>query len=150
MLSSIIAVIRARLGEEAKRYRIPPPVFEAMRGEFLAFDVKGGSLAARFAVLDEHLNPYGYMQGGMVAAAVDNTLGPLSMLVAPPNVTHRLEMKYHRPVTTDLEFIIVSAEMVERRKRRLTFVARVCDQEGTLLASARATHWILGEDEILG
>jgi len=34
------------------------------------------------------------MQGGMIAAAVDNTIGPLSFLVAAPNVTRRLEMKY--------------------------------------------------------
>ena len=81
----------------------------------------------------------------MVAAAVDNTLGPLSMLVAPPNVTRRLEMKYSRPITTDLEFIIVTAKLVERKGRWLTFRAKVEDQEEMLLARARAVHWIVDE-----
>lgn len=147
MLSRIMAIIRERLGDEADRYRIPPPVFEAMRGEFLAFDAQAGSLAARFAILDEHLNPYGYMQGGMVTAAIDNTLGPLSMLVAPPNVTRRLEIKYSRAITLDLGSITVRAELVERRGRWLMFAARVYDPEERLLASARATHWVLAEDK---
>jgi len=33
----------------------------------------------------------------MVAAAADNTLGPLSVLVAPPNLTRRMEITYARP-----------------------------------------------------
>jgi acyl-coenzyme A thioesterase PaaI-like protein len=145
MLSSVMDVIQRRLGDRVDEFRIPPPVFGAMQGEFLAFDLDGGWLTARFPVLEEYLNPYGSMQGGMVAAAVDNTLGPLSMLVAPPNVTRRLEMKYSRPITTDLEFIIVTAKLVERKGRWLTFSAKVEDQEEMLLARARAVHWIVDE-----
>ena len=68
---------------------IPPPVFTSMQGEFVDFDLEEGILVTRFPVRQDYLNPYGAMQGGMVAAAVDNTLGPLSMLVAPPNVTRK-------------------------------------------------------------
>ena len=146
MPSSIMDLVQQRLGNRADEYHIPPPVFSTMRGQFLAFDLDGGWLTARFPVLEEYLNPYGSMQGGMVAAAVDNTLGPLSMLVAPPNVTRRLEMKYSRPITPDLEFIIVKAKLVERRGRWLTFRAKVTDQEGTLLARARAVHWIVDKE----
>jgi acyl-coenzyme A thioesterase PaaI-like protein len=145
MPPSIMDVIQRRLGDRVDEYRIPPPVFRAMQGEFLAFDLDSGWLTARFPVLEAYLNPYGSMQGGMVAAAVDNTLGPLSMLVAPPNVTRRLEMKYSRPITTDLEFIIVNAKLVERKGRWLTFSANVEDREEMLLARARAVHWIVDE-----
>ena len=145
MPALVMDVIRQRLGDRLDEYRIPPPVFRAMQGEFLAFDAEDGWLTARFPVLEEYLNPYGSMQGGMVAAAVDNTLGPLSMLVAPPNVTRRLEMKYSRPITTDLEFIIVTGKLVERKGRWLTFSAKVEDQEEMLLARARAVHWIVDE-----
>ena len=143
MPALVMDVIRQRLGDRLDEFRIPPPVFRAMQGEFLAFDLDGGWLTARFPVLEAYLNPYGSMQGGMVAAAVDNTLGPLSMLVAPPNVTRRLEMKYSRPITPDLEFITVKSRLVERKGRWLTFRAEVIDQEGTLLARARAVHWIV-------
>jgi acyl-coenzyme A thioesterase PaaI-like protein len=112
----------------------------------VAFDLEVEWLTARFPVPAEYLNTYGSMQGGMVAAAVDNTLGPLSMLVAPPNVTRRLQMKYSRPVTPDLNFIIVEARLTERKDRWLSFRAEVKDEEGTLLARARAVHWIVDEN----
>jgi uncharacterized protein (TIGR00369 family) len=117
-----------------------------MEGEFVAFDDEDGVLKTRFPVLRKFLNPYGSMQGGMVAAAVDNTFGPLSMLVAPPNVTRRLEMKYIHPVTTDLEYIMVEAKIKNRENRWLTFTAEVRDQGDRLLARAKATHWIVDED----
>lgn len=141
----IAQTIQQRLGDRLGEFLIPPPVFVAMRGEFLAFDPKGGTLTTRFPVLQEHLNPYGTMQGGMVAAAVDNTLGPLSMLLAPPNVTRRLQMKYSRPVTVDLETIQVKGRLLERNGQRLTLSAEVRDQAGLLLARARAEHWIVDD-----
>jgi acyl-coenzyme A thioesterase PaaI-like protein len=142
----IMEIIHQRLGERIQEFLIPPPVFISMQGEFLAFDQEAGILTTRFPVLEKFLNPYGPMQGGMVAAAVDNTLGPLSMLVAPPNVTRRLEMKYSLPVTPDLEFITVKAWLLNREGRWLYFVADVHDQAGKILAKAKAKHWILEDD----
>ena len=98
---------------------------------------------ARFPVMEEHLNPYGTMQGGMVAAAIDNTLGPLSMLVAAPNVTRRLQVKYSRPVMADVGHIVVTAKFTGRQGRELAFRAEVRDPAGVLLARARASHWII-------
>ena len=94
-------------------------------------------------MLEKYLNPYGAMQGGMVAAAIDDTLGPLSMLVAPPNLTRRLEIKYSRPVTADLGHIMVTGKLAEREGRYLTFRAEVRDQQGTLLARAKAVHYVI-------
>ena len=146
----IAEAIRERLGDRMGEFLIPPPVFITMRGEFLSFDAQAGELEARFPVLEEYLNPYGAMQGGMVAAAVDNTLGPLSMLVAPPNVTRRLQMKYSRQVTPDLEYITVRGKLLERKGRWLSFSAEVRDPEGALLARAQARHWIVDGPEDMG
>jgi len=143
--SSIMDIIQERLGDRFDDYLIPPPVFIAMQGEFMEFDLESETLTTRFPVLDEFRNPYGSMQGGMVAAAVDNTLGPLSMLVAPPNVTRRLEMKYGRPVTSDFEYITVKGRLVGRKGLQLTFNAEVRDPQGALLARARAIHWIVDD-----
>ena len=144
--TSIMEIIHQRLGDRINEFLVPPPVFKAMQGEFLTFDQEAGVLQTRFPVLEIFLNPYGSMQGGMVAAAVDNTLGPLGMLVAPPNVTRRLEMKYSHPVTLDLEFITVQARLLDRDGRWLFFTAEVRDQAGGILARAKATHWILEDD----
>jgi acyl-coenzyme A thioesterase PaaI-like protein len=144
---SIIELIYQRLGEEKNRFLIPPPIFSTMGGEFISFDPKIGVIKTKFPVLDTFLNPFGSMQGGMVAAAVDNTFGPLSMLVAPPSVTRRIEMKYSRPVTPDLQYITVEGKLVNRDDRMLTFQADVRDLSGNLLAKAKALHWILDEGE---
>ena len=136
-------VLRNRLGERMKDYAFPPPVFVAMQGKFLQLDLDAGFLVVQFPVLESHLNPYGTMQGGMVAAAVDNTLGPLSVLVAPPNVTRHLEMTYSRPATLDMGSIDVEARLLERIGRRLFFRAEVRTSDGLRLARARAVHWIL-------
>jgi acyl-coenzyme A thioesterase PaaI-like protein len=145
-LSSVMEIMQARLGDRIDEFILPPPVIEFMQAELLEFDPGLARLRMRFPVLEDYLNPYGVMQGGLVAAAVDNTLGPLSMLVAPPNVTRTLDMKYSRSITPELGSIIVDGRLVERQDRRLNFSADVRDQDGQLLARARAVHWIL-EDE---
>ena len=67
------------------------------------------------------------MQGGFIAAAVDNTVGPLSMLVAPPNFTRRLDMKYSRAVTVAIDLLTVTARLEHRKGPQLTFRAEVFD-----------------------
>jgi uncharacterized protein (TIGR00369 family) len=135
-------------GSGDKQLLMPPPVFTAMQGEFIGFDRANKILKARFPVLTEQLNPYGSMQGGMIAAAIDNTLGPLSMLVAPPNFTRRLEIKYRRPVTPGLKYITVIGKFIEQKKRHLFFRASVVDDEGNELANAKAVHWVIDEDQL--
>lgn len=128
------------------RLRLPPPVFQAMQGQFVDFDRANSILRARFPVLPEQLNPYGTMQGGMIAAAIDNTLGPLSILVAPPNFTRSMEVKYRRSIAPELGYITVEAKFLERKKRHLFFRARVVDDEGNELARAKAVHWIIEDN----
>jgi acyl-CoA thioesterase FadM len=67
----------------------------------------------------------------------------LSLLVAAPNVTCRLQVKYSRPVMADIEHMVVTSELADQKGRELTLRAVVRDPKGTLLARARATHWIV-------
>jgi acyl-coenzyme A thioesterase PaaI-like protein len=94
MHDQIMAAIETNLGESLETYRLPPPVFGFMQAEFISYDPKKKHLVVRFPILENYLNPYGAVQGGILAAAVDNALGPLSVLVAPPNLTRRLELTY--------------------------------------------------------
>ncbi|MEN8136608.1 MAG: PaaI family thioesterase [Thermodesulfobacteriota bacterium] len=139
--------VLAGVGDK-RRLLMPPPVFTTMQGEFIGFDRENKILQARFPVLAEQLNPYGSMQGGMIAAAIDNTLGPLSMLVAPPNFTRRLEIKYRRPVTPGLDYITVIGKFLDQKKRQLFFRASVVDGDGNELANGKAVHWVLDDDQL--
>jgi acyl-coenzyme A thioesterase PaaI-like protein len=138
-----MALLKNRLGDRLDEYAFPPPVFLAMQGEFSAYDPENNTLIVRFPVLENWLNPYGIMQGGMVAAAIDNTIGPMSVLVAPPNVTRHMELKYSRAVSPEAGFIIVTAGLIEHNGRWLTFKAEVRDPQGQRLVRAKAVHWIL-------
>jgi acyl-coenzyme A thioesterase PaaI-like protein len=144
--SSIIEILKDKLGDKVEDYLIPPPVFELMGGELLSIDIKSKRLVIRFPILAQFQNPYRTMQGGMVATAVDNTLGPLSMLVAPPNVTRRLEMKYNHPITIDLQYFTVEGKLIAHEGKSLTFSAEVRDPQGRLLARGKSFNWIIDEN----
>lgn len=143
LTAEVMAMLRDTVGDRIDTFALPPPVFATMEGEFVELDMHAGVLTARFPMREAYLNPYGTMQGGMIAAAVDNTLGPLSMLVAAPNVTRRLEMTYSRPVTMDMAHIMVRGELLERDHRWLHFRADVRSPDGLRLARSKATHWII-------
>jgi len=142
---ALMEILRDRLGDRVDDFLIPPPVFITMQGEFVRIDLESAQLTTRFPVLESLQNPYGTMQGGMIAAAIDNTIGPLSFMVAPPNVTRSLEVKYSRPVPLDLGAIMVEARLVERHGKQLVFAADVRDSQGNRLARAKAVHWIISE-----
>ena len=139
---NVLNAFNNMVGDIKGNVTIPPPVFEAMKGEFLKFDEENGILECRFPVLKEHLNPYGTMQGGIIAAAVDNTLGPLSMLVSSPNFTRKMELKYRRTILPETEYIYIIGKFVEKKGRQLFFTASVHDNNGLEYAFAKAMHWI--------
>jgi len=141
--AQLVAVLEERFRDSAGGMLIPPPVFRAMQAQVVVLDLDGGTLTIRFPVLREQLNPFGNMQGGMVAAMIDNTLGPLSMAVAPPNFTRQFEIKYRRPVHPRQGHVRVTGRFLERRGRRLYFSAAVADEGGQELVAARSIHWII-------
>ena len=128
---------------EDNNVQIPPPVFEMMKGEVVDFSETQGFLKVKFPILKIYLNPFGNVQGGIIAAAIDNTFGPLSMLVAPLNYSHQLEITYKKPIESNLKYFIVIANFIERSKRRLYFKAKVLNSSEVELATAKSIHWIL-------
>lgn len=143
LLKQLREIIEQRLGEQVGDFLLPPPVFTSMQGEILELDIPNGRLAARFPIMKSYLNPYGSVQGGMLAAAVDNTIGPLSVAVAPPNVTRTLELKYSRPAVPEMEYIVVQARLAGRDGRRLVFEARASEPQGHKLATCTAVHYVI-------
>lgn len=141
---NIKRIFEEKMVEMKDKVMVPPPVFVAMKGEFLNFDEENAILECRFPVLNEQLNPYGTMQGGVIAAAIDNTIGPLSMLVAPPNFTRHMELKYRRTILSESKFVYVTGKMVEQKGRQIFFTASVHDNNGLEFVFAKSMHWIFG------
>jgi uncharacterized protein (TIGR00369 family) len=128
---------------------LPPPVFTDMETDVRDYrpgDAEtgvGAVLVARFPVLERYQNPMGVMQGGVIAAAVDNVVGPLSYMVAPPSATSQMAMTYLRPVAEGMAYVEVEARLASRAGRQLVFDAVVRSPEGAELAVARFTQTVL-------
>lgn len=119
-------------------FELPPKVFLDMEGEFIAYQ-EGETLTVRFPVKERYQNPMGTMQGGLIAAAIDNTIGPLSFLAAPPSATTQLNTTYVRPITAADAFIEIEGRVIERTRTRIYLSARVFNPAGKLVALAHAT-----------
>ncbi|MFP4321040.1 MAG: PaaI family thioesterase [Anaerolineales bacterium] len=121
---------------------IPPPCFTEMGAEVLSY-TDGEALRVRFPAQHRYANPLGNMQGGFIIAAIDNTIGPLSYLVAPPSVTTQLNTTFMRPVTPRDEYIEVEARLTDRTNQFLYFTATAYNTGGKELIRAYATHILL-------
>ena len=124
-----------------------PPIFYEMAGKIVSFDLEQGTLAAAFPIQARFQNPNGAMQGGMVAAAIDNAFGPLSSLVAPLSATMKMEIRYKKPVLTAYEYIIVEAKLDKKTGPFLKLSATVKSNDGELLTTANTVHMVLPDSE---
>ena len=139
----VIALFGDVLGDKINDFIVPPPIFEIMQCEIIEYKQEEKSLIVRLPVLEKWQNPFGSMQGGMIDAAIDNAVGPLSLLVAPVNMTRTIETKILNAITMDVETIYVKAKLVEAKKRRLIFEADVVDDEGMVYATSRIVNFII-------
>ena len=131
------------LGEKINNFILPPPSFELMRCEIIEYNSVEQSLTISVPVLEDWQNPFGTMQGGLIVGAIDNAVGPLSMLVAGANMTRSVETKYLKAITMDIEMIYVKAKLLEQKKRRLTFEVSVGDEKGEVYTQAKVVNFIL-------
>lgn len=138
----VMQKMRARL-PEGMNLKVPPNVFEDMEAQVVSF--AGTELKVRMPVKERYQNPMGHMQGGIIVAAIDNCMGPLSYLVAPPSVTSSLSTTYIRPVTPKDAYIEVRAWVVERTARQLIMDAEVTNPAGKRIAVAHAIAVIVAE-----
>ncbi len=123
----------------------PPRAFLEMGGEMIAYTA-GVFLTVKFPVQTRYQNPFGFMQGGMIAAAVDNTIGPLSMLEAEASVTSQLNITYIRPIGPDEDFIYITATIVAKTRRTLHIQADVKNGAGALCVTAFASCVLIQTD----
>jgi acyl-coenzyme A thioesterase PaaI-like protein len=128
---------------EASGLIVPPPVFIEFGGEFLDYDPERQWIKARFPVQERWLNPMYVVQGGVIVAAIDNTIGPLSYMVALPSATTSLEVKFLRPITPNMAYFNVEGWVEERTHNNLFMAAKAINVEGKTLVMCQATCQIL-------
>jgi uncharacterized protein (TIGR00369 family) len=78
----------------------PPPCAKTLGIEFVAIDGKRGTVEVKFEARPEFLNPAGNVQGGFLAAMLDDTMGPALAATLDDGEfapTVNLNVQFHRP-----------------------------------------------------
>lgn len=118
----------------------PPPSARLLGWRPLGFDPETGMLSASFEAIEAFLNPAGMVQGGILAAMLDDTLGPVASAVAGGALfAQTLEMKvsYLRPGRVGTIF---AEARVARQGREILFLeGRLYGADGKTIATATAT-----------
>lgn len=140
--AQVLTLMRERMGDQ-QGLLIPPPIFIELGGTTIALDLEAKTMSKRFPVQARYQNPLGFMQGGIIAALIDNTIGPLSFLVGPPSVTTHFYTTYIRPVTPQDEYVVVHGEVVEQTRRTLMLRGRAVNAAGKTLVLGEATQRVV-------
>lgn len=107
--------------------------------KLLGFDITfpGETCRVEFAVQDFMYNPQGSLHGGIVALAMDVSMGHLLNRLHGPGATLEMKVQYMRALR---EGRVAATGMVLRRGREIAFLeSRLTDQDGQLAAMATAT-----------
>jgi uncharacterized protein (TIGR00369 family) len=77
-----------------------PPCAKTLGLTFVEIDGERGAVEVRFEAMPEFLNPAGYVQGGFLAAMLDDTMGPALTATLDAGEfapTVNLNVQFHRP-----------------------------------------------------
>ena len=121
--------------------RLPaPPAAATLGWELIGEDPGAGTIEIAFHPGQSFLNPHGTVQGGFVAAMLDDTMGPaLVSMTDGASVPSSIDMNvsFIRPVHPGR---VIGKGRVVRLGRTLAFLeAELFDEDGELLARATST-----------
>jgi uncharacterized protein (TIGR00369 family) len=120
-----------------------PPAAVTLGWELVSVDPEQGTIEVAFNATDAFLNPAGVVQGGFLAAMLDDTLGPALVAGLDPGdfaPTIDLHVQFLRPAHPGR---LLGRGRVVRRGRDVAFLAgELVDDEGVVLAVATATAQI--------
>ncbi len=136
-------IVKEWVERSPKNLDFPPNCFHHMSTQFVEWHRGARTLIAHIPCKPEFYNPRHYMQGGFVVAALDNVLGPLSYLSGVPSVTVQLNTTFVRPVAASLDYIVITAAIVDKTSSKIFSTAEARAPSGKLLTTVQATSHII-------
>jgi len=120
--------------------KLPPPGAAAtLNMRFTHIDAEAGTIETTFEAGTAFTNPAGHVQGGFLAAMLDDTMGPaLAATLAAGEIapTLNLNVSFERPAKVGT---LSGKGRVLKRGRDVCFLAGELYQDGQRVASATAT-----------
>jgi len=121
----------------------PPPSAVLLGWELISIDPDAGTIEVAFTAGDQFLNPIGVIQGGFVAAMLDDTMGPALIATLGPGQfapTADLHVQFLRPARPGR---LTGRGRIVRRGKDIAFLAgELCDESGQVVATGTATAQI--------
>jgi uncharacterized protein (TIGR00369 family) len=118
----------------------PPPAAVTLGWQLRGIDPEAGTIDVDFQASERFVNPAGVIQGGFLAAMLDDTMGPALVATLPPGhfaPTLDLHVQFLRPARPGL---IHGHGAVVRRGREICFLSgMLTDPAGRMLATGAAT-----------
>lgn len=122
------------------RGELPPPAAANTLGiVFTNVDAETGSVEAQFQGKVEFTNPAGNIQGGFLAAMLDDTMGPAlaaTLKAGEFAPTLNLNISFQRAAVVG---VLTGRGRVLRKGRDVCFLSGELSQEGQVVATATAT-----------
>jgi uncharacterized protein (TIGR00369 family) len=121
----------------------PPPAVVLLGWEPVSVDPEAGTIEVAFTATEQFLNLVGVVQGGLLAAMLDATLGPALVATLGPGQfgpTLDLHVQFLRPAHPGR---LTGHGRVVRRGQAIAFLAgELVDEGGQIVAVATATAQI--------
>jgi uncharacterized protein (TIGR00369 family) len=128
--------------------RPPPPAATLLGFELVAIDPEQGTIRVKFAGKPEFVNPTGVIQGGFLAAMLDDTLGPALVATLEPNqFAPTIELKVNFVQAAQPGVLFGTGRVVARRRSIAFLSGELHDEQDNLLATATATARIVSIDK---
>lgn len=123
--------------------RLPPPTFEYLHGELV--EHAPGRARCRFRPTEEMTNPLGVVQGGILAAFFDDTMGPAVVSIAGSRgfTTVSLNLSYLRSARPGEPVLCEAVVVKHGRTHAYVEGSLTRESDGALLARATAVQLFL-------
>ncbi len=116
----------------------PPKAAETLGIKILNVDVNEGSIEVSFEAIEAFTNPAGNVQGGFLAAMLDDTMGPALAATLKEGEfapTLSLNVNFHAPAKIGA---LIGRGRVVRRGGQVCFLSGELEQAGQVIATATA------------
>lgn len=123
-----------------QRHGPRPPIADLLQTRITAFDARAGTITVVFEGQPGWLNPHGGIQGGMVAALLDEAMGALlTFVLFPARRGLTLELKVNMLRMAKPGPLLAEGRVVQRTRNIAFLEAELRDHRQRLIATASAT-----------
>jgi uncharacterized protein (TIGR00369 family) len=117
-----------------------PPISKLLGWRLIDLNAEAGTIKVAFEGKREFCNPAGFIQGGMLSAMLDDTMGPAAFIMSEGKLfTPTISMSVNFLAPGKVGGFVCEAKVVQMGKTVVFVEGRLMDEAGTLIATATST-----------